>query len=208
MLKKKTEEPAIRDWLEGYNLSIDGQEKKYYLDIGLSESRSPENLLRQELWEHRFTKKGRISGMDFFMAQWMELSYLQKNMSAFLKKRNIKSLEKIRKNLMFDAGTNDSLKVVLHQEYQNLVSVYIDLCNRDKGYDKLILGFKTISPERLIAKIASDVYDTGCGTPRMYGKEQDFKLLSDAARDAFFFAYPSETQIWENAIDKFEKTYL
>lgn len=208
MLKQQIQETAPSDWLEGYNLSIDGVERKKYLAIGLSMSQSPENLLRETLWELRFTRNGKITGMDFFLAQWMNLNYLYKNTSVFLKRRNRKILEKSWKNLMFEAGTDDIRKEVLRQEYQNTAAIYIELCNQDKNYDKLFLGFKSISEEQLISKIAFDVYATGWGTPQMFHMEKEFQLLSIASRDAFFFAYPYKSRVWEMAIEKFESIYI
>ena len=40
MLEKRREAPIIDNWLEGYNLSTEAEEKRGYLEQGLSEELS------------------------------------------------------------------------------------------------------------------------------------------------------------------------
>lgn len=198
MLEKRREAPMIDNWLEGYNLSTEAEEKRGYLEQGLAEERSPENLLRQKLWEKRYLDKGgRATGADQFMAQWMELSFQKDQLNSFFgRKRAEKKIRKIYENLMFSEGTTEELRHVLYLEYMNLVSLYIMLCQKDKNYKSVILGIGNMKEENLMAKIARDVYGTACAVPKMCGMEEEFELLSRAAKDSFLTAFPRESYVW------------
>ena len=54
MLEQKKQAPVYTNWLEGYNMSVTGEEKKQYLDMGLALDSGEENQLRKKLWEKRF----------------------------------------------------------------------------------------------------------------------------------------------------------
>lgn len=207
MLEKRREAPKIDNWLEGYNLSTEAEEKRSYLEQGLAEERSPENLLRQKLWEKRYVDKGgRITGADQFMAQWMELGYQKEHLNSFFGRgRAEKKVRKVHENLMFAEGVTEELRHVLYLEYVNLVSLYIMLCQRDKNYKSLILGIGTMKEENLIAKIARDVYGCACAVPKMCHMEEEFALLSRAAKDSFLLAFPRESYVWTGAAEETDK---
>lgn len=206
MLKKNTD-PIIESWLEGYNLSTDSTEKKKYLDIGLAECTSPENLLREKLWKQRFTKNEKITGYDFFLAQWIDLSYNRKHSKGPLKGSCEKSMKEIQENLLFQEGRTDSLQEVLYLEYLNMIKEYIELCQTDRNYQKTLLGFKTMSRENLIHKIASDLYSTSTGAAKAFYMEEEFSLLSKAARDAFLSSYPGHEDIWDKTVSDYAKKH-
>lgn len=207
MLEKRREAPMIDNWLEGYNLSTEAEEKRGYLEQGLSEERSPENLLRQKLWEKRYLdRSGQITGADQFMAQWMELSYQKEQLNRFFGKRRAeRKVRKIGENLLFAEGTTEELGHVLYLEYVNLVSLYIMLCQRDKNYKSLILGIGTMKEENLVAKIARDVYGSACAVPKVCGMEEEFALLSRAAKDSFLLAFPREHYVWSGASEEIDR---
>ena len=117
MLEQRKQAPVYTNWLEGYNMSVTGEEKKKYLDLGLAEDASPENLLRKKLWEVRYTQKGKLTGYDSFMALWMELGYEQKQMGHFFfKGRTKKKMMKLAEGFMFSEGTTEALQDVLFKE--------------------------------------------------------------------------------------------
>ncbi len=207
MLEKRREAPIIDNWLEGYNLSTEAEEKRQYLEQGLAEERSPENLLRQKLWEKRYLdKSGHVTGADQFMAQWMELSYQKDQLNSFFGRGRVeKRVRKVYEDLMFAEGTTEALCHVLYLEYVNLVSLYIMLCQKDKNYKSLLLGIGTMKEENLIAKIARDVYGSACVVPKMCGLEEEFSLLSRAAKDGFLLAFPRESSVWTGAAEQTDK---
>lgn len=206
MLEKK--QPAVppiyTDWLEGYNMSTTAEEKKRYLDIGLEKEKSPENLLRKKLYECRYLdKKGKVTGADHFIAMWMELSFLRHKKDSFFGKRALqKTVAQIGDELMLKEGTTEELSNVLYQEYVNLISLYISLCQQDKTYKSILLGIGTIKDSALQNKIAKDVFETAVEIPRIAGMEKEYELFIRAARDSFLIAYPTELSPWNEAANK------
>ena len=208
MLEQRKQEPVYTNWLEGYNMSVTGEEKKKYLDMGLAEDASPENLLRKKLWEVRFTQKGKITGYDSFMALWMELGYEQKQMGHFFfKGRTKKKMAKLAEGFMFTEGTTEALQDVLFREYVNLVAIYISLCQKDKNYKSIVLGVGTMKDENLLYKIAEDVYNTGCGSAILSGMTEQYELLMRASKSAFLDAFPQDIGVWNAAEEKFRKKH-
>ena len=208
MLEQRKQAPVYTNWLEGYNMSITGEEKKRYLDLGLAEDASPENLLRKKLWEVRYTQKGKVTGYDSFMALWMELGYEQKQMGHFFfKGRTKKKMMKLAEGFMFSEGTTEALQDVLFKEYVNLVAVYISLCQKDKNYKSIVLGVGTMKDESLLYKIAEDVYNTGCGAAILSGMTEQYELLMRASKAAFLDAFPQDIGVWNAAEEKFRKKH-
>jgi hypothetical protein len=208
MLEKRAEAPVYTNWLEGYNMSTTGEEKKPFLDAGLAEDPSEANQLRKKLWEARYTKKGQLTGYDAFMAQWMELGYQQKQLEhVFGKGRARKKLKKIAQNLMMEEGTTEELREVLFREYVNLIAVYIDLCQKDKNYKSVILGMGTMKDETLVHKIANDVYRTGCGAAILGNMTEELQLVMQAAKSAYLLSFPQEISAWNAAEKKFNDKY-
>ena len=131
------------------------------------------------------------------MAQWMELSFQKDQLNSFFSRgRAERKVRKIYENLMFSEGSTEELRHVLYLEYVNLVSLYIMLCQKDKNYKSLLLGIGTMKEENLMAKIARDVYGIACAVPKMCGLEEEFELLSRAAKDSFLLAFPRESYVW------------
>lgn len=208
MLKNYITNPDEPEWLSLYNRSTSGAEKKHYLETGLRESNTAENHFRYKLWKKRFTKNGEITGYDFFLAQWMDLNYNLKHNSFILQKLRSKNIDKIANNLMLNTATDDVLQNILYQEFLNMILEYIELCQDDQNYQKILLGFKSMSKANLIYKIAYDIYSTGIGVIRLFQKEEKFLPLSKATFDAFQLAYPESNKEWLKAIHTFEKKYL
>ncbi len=206
MLEQRKQAPVYTNWLEGYNMSVTGEEKKQYLDIGLEMDPGEANQLRKKLWEKRFTKKGKLTGYDAFMAQWMELGYEQKQMGHFFGKgRARKKMARIAEELMFKEAVNEELEEVLFREYVNLVQVYISLCQKDKNYKCIILGVGTMKDESLLHKIAVDIYTTGCGAALQGSMTEEYSLLMRATQAAFLESFPQDISVWNAAEEEFKK---
>lgn len=208
MLEQRKQAPVYTNWLEGYNMSVTGEEKKQFLDIGLESEPGEANELRKKLWEKRFTKNGKITGYDAFMALWMELGYEQKQFGHFFGAgRARKKMKKIAEELMFSEAATKELEEVLFREYVNLVAVYISLCQKDKNYKSIILGVGTMKDESLIHKIADDVYTTGYGAAILGGMTEEYELLMRAAKAAFLEAFPQDIGVWNAVEEGFRKKH-
>lgn len=208
MLKQYLINSDVPEWLNLYNRSTEGAEKKHYLEIGLHENDSEENHFRYTLWKKRFTKNGKITGYDFFLSQWLDLNYNLKHGHLMFRKRCSKNIDRIANNLLLNATADEALQNILYQELLNIILEYIELCQDDQNYQKILLGFKSMSKANLVYKIAYDVYSTGIGVIRLFKKEEIFFLLSQASSDAFHLAYPENNKEWHKAIHTFEKKYL
>lgn len=206
MLEQRKQMPVYENWLEGYNMSVTGEEKKQFLDMGLDGDQGEANQLRKRLWEKRFTKNGKLTGHDTFMALWMELGYEQKQFGHFFGHGRAKrKMKKIAQELMIAEATTEELEEVLFREYVNLVAVYISLCQKDKNYKSIILGVGTMKDENLIHKIADDVYSTGCGAALLGGLTEEYALLMRASKAAFLEAFPQEIGVWNAVEEGFKK---
>lgn len=198
MLSRRQEETVYENWLEGYYNSVTAEEKQPYLEKGLALESSRENELRRKLFDLRYRDQdGRITGADKFMEYWIELRYQEEQMGrVFGRKRAEKEVRKIMDGLLLTKELPEAMKPVLLQEYINVAAIYIELCQKDRNYRSLLLGFGSLKEETLAVKIARDVYKTAVEIPAWLGMEKEFSLLARAAKAAYLNAFPKEAGVW------------
>lgn len=180
-----------------YYRECDPLKRKALLEQALASEEDQEiNKLRQELWEIRYGTEGEQGGPgDGFLRLWMTMEF---NRNVGHKLFGIKSAQKeIRKELKqlkFEEFQNRSQlhRDLLYRECEHLVSLYIQLCAKDKNYNSVILGLMTMKEESAVAKLKRDIYETAVCVPRDVHMEEELSILTSAARNAYEVRFPGE----------------
>lgn len=179
------------DWPQAYYLPTEGDERKKALDKAVSKGLEPEkNQIRKEIWERRY---GEQEGVDRFLTGWLNLSYyanvVRNNLMAKFHKNDMAQTQKYLCYDIVKKYGKDG-EEVLFMELYHLVDFYIDICLRDKKYGGIILGLGTMKEERLIEKIANDIYRVSYCVPSALGIMDEHELLAKAAVQCYFNRFP------------------
>ena len=188
----------IKPWVEKYMQEPSRVKRKKLLDEAITEEgRSPENELREKLYEARFGLNQK-SETDVFIRGWMTLYNLQNAPKGiFGKKRISRDLAAIASDWKMElAASYGSIgEEVLYQELYHMVLLYIRLCMTDRNYSSLLLGLGRMQDDTLIAKIATDIFRTAWEIPASLNSTKTFSLLQRAAADAFCETFPDDEDV-------------
>lgn len=206
MKKQETEqqEETIEfNWPEAFYLPTDGEERKKALERAIAEGlESEENEIRKEVLERRY---GGQPGVDQFLAAWMNLMYYANVVrSGFMAKFHRKEMLKTQEMLCFDLVKKYGKKgeEVLFMELYHLIDFYIDICQRDKKYNGLILGLGTIKKEKMIEKIANDVYRVSYCISPVLDRMAEYDLLINAGTQCYYNRFPNQKENLERLIEQ------
>ena len=194
-------------WAEKYMREMSRRKRRAILDDAITEEgMSPENELRLKLFEARFGPNEKAE-TDFFIRGWMTLLNLQNAPRGFFGKKRISAdLESIRSDWKEElAASYGSIgEEVLYQELFHMILFYIRLCQSDRNYSSLLLGFGRMQDSSLTAKIAGDIGRTAWEIPEQLGCPERFRILRKACADAFEEVYPDDIDILQQRIGKYE----
>ena len=185
-------------WVEQYRRETDKEERIEILNKAIAEEGlTEENALRKQLLEARYeeNKKGNI---DHFIRGWMTLAYLEnETRSVFGKKRIQKEITNIRSDLQLDLVKEhgETGRRVLYDEFYNTARLYMSLCEEDKSYNSILLGFGRMKPAKLVAKIAADLYRVSSAIPKSIGMDEELKTFREALTEAFCDAYSKQKNL-------------
>lgn len=187
-----------KPWVEKYMRELSRKKRRQLLEEAIvSEGMSPDNELRQKLYEARFGLNEKAKA-DYFIRGWMTLYNLQNAPRGFFGRKRIeKDLSDIRSDWRLElADSYGSIgQEVLYQEFFNMVLVYISLCMTDRNYSSLLLGMGRMQEETLIAKVAGDLFRTAWEVPDQLNRGQEYDLVRRAARDAFCEQFPDSDDV-------------
>lgn len=180
-----------------YYRESDPLKRKALLDQAIASGEDKEaNEIRQEIWNARYGEKSEQGGpADGFLRLWMLLEF---NRNTAKKWFGIKSAcKEIRKEmssvnfqeLISRGGLYEEL---MYRECQHLVTVYIELCGKDKTYNSVLLGMMTMKKESAEAKLKRDLYETAVCVPRDLGLQDELALITRAARELYEVQFPGE----------------
>lgn len=194
-------EPALE---EQYYHELDrGRRKSLLEQAAAGEGNTPELKLRQKIWELRYIPRGKDSGsVDYYIRGWMGMTYLrQSSRSGFGLRRNEKEIRKIREdwNMEFLLSQGGLGERILYQELYNMIRLYLHLCMTDRTYGSTIFGLMHLDQQKLLRKIAQDVYSVAFDLPARLQMDQEFRILRLAAADAFGDQYPDQRSLLEQA---------
>ncbi|MEE8885757.1 MAG: DUF6553 family protein [Eubacteriales bacterium] len=195
-----------KPWVVQYMHETDKNKRKELLDQAVAvEGVTPENELRQKLYDARYVK---VDGTDAdrFVAGWMAVFYLRGTTKSIFSKKKI---EKIRKELVDDwqmeliEAYGETGREVLYEELFNMTKLYIELCQQDRGYNSVLFELGKIKEDTLKAKIADDVFTNAYTTMRDTGLDQEFSIFTRAATDAYCEIYSRDRDLLLGKVRKF-----
>lgn len=150
-----------------------------------------ENAVRREIWETRYgngTDGGKTERADNFMALWMTLEFHRDaDKKWFAIKRARKEIMKHLERLKFQelSGRSEMHRELLYRECVHLVTVYMELCEKDKSYNNLLCGLVSMSKERSREKLQEDLLSTAVRLPAALQLEKELELLTKAAKEVY-----------------------
>lgn len=201
-------EKRLANWPESYYLERDPEVRKVLLDAADEAGLTPkENEFRRKLYGLRY-KKADTGIQDKYLGAWLGMKFLtEQSGGLFGNKYNPKKVKKLLDPIGFedlsDAGAemlgDDILyRSVLYEELHHLGRLYIALCQEDRGYNSVLLGFGKISPESQVKKIASEVRKVGIGVIEDYKPGDKYGIWTRAVTTAFADTFPEYTDLLEN----------
>lgn len=190
------EEDQVEDikfeWPQAYYLPTEGKTRKIALDRAIAEELEPEkNKIRKEIWERRYNDP---AGVDRFLAGYMNFNYyaaVVKN--SWTVKFHKKDIKRTQEYLCYDIPDKYGAEgeAVLYLELYHMLDYYIDICLRDKKYSGLLMGLGTMKKEKLINKIADDLFKTSCCLPDGLELLPAHELFKKAAKQCFYNRFPN-----------------
>ena len=179
-------------WVQQYMREPESWKRKEILDQAIAEEgMTPDNELRLKLWEKRYVKQNDRE-IDTFIRGWVNLNFLESSGKGLFSKNRI---EKDKQKILEDwqvalaAEYGETGRQVLYEEFFNLSRLYIKLCEEDKQYNSVLLGLGTMKKEKLVRKIAADVFNAAYNVPNRHNMKEDLALFTKAATEAFYEVY-------------------
>ena len=192
-------------WISEYKRETDRERRKAIRGRGEAEQgegASEELALRKKLWEARYDERNGQK-LDHFVRGWIELQALKRRILLPGEKKRIrKEIENIKACWQFPlcAEYGEIGAAALADELFNLTLFYMEICERDKMYNAVLLGLGHISDERRVDKIAGEIADMTVKIPERVDAAEELEPFIRSAREAFCYRYPSEAAALEARI--------
>lgn len=210
--KEKDYECLLADWPDAYYRTRDAYERKRLLEMSADRGLDPEgDKIRAALWEIRYRKmEGKADSknkglQDTYLKAWMTFNYAAERMgSGFVRRSLQKELKKELENMGPDVVNEygELGEKVLYDELYHMVNLYIQLCADDRAYGSVFLGLGKMKKESFVGKIADEIYSAAYRVPVGMGLEEESRLLTKAATEAFYDAYPDYENYLSELIDR------
>lgn len=180
-----------------YYRETDPAKRRELLDqIIAEEGNTEENQARKEIWDARYCMKSDLGGQaDGYLKFWMTIEFNRSSGNRlFGSKGARRDLQKELDQVHFRelAQKSDLHRELVYRECEQLVKMYMDLCQTDKSYNTILCGLITMKKEDVKAKIQNDIYETTVKVPRTLEMEEELALLTKAARKVFEDYFPGE----------------
>lgn len=148
----------------------------------------------QKIWEKRFGK--RKPKRDEFVMALMEMRYLKENSNHDFGGKKRKQAAQILN--LFELPHLEQMpedeREVLTLELKNTFMRYIDVSAGGRGFTSIIFGMGQMSDDSVAKKIADQISTIAFDLPYQLKMQKEFKVLQDAAVDAFRERYPEREQ--------------
>lgn len=180
-----------------YYRETDPAKRRELLDqIIAEEGNTEENQARKEIWDARYCMKSDLGGQaDGYLKFWMTIEFNRSSGNRlFGSKGARRDLQKELDQVHFRelAQKSDLHRELVYRECEQLVKMYMDLCQTDKSYNTILCGLITMKKEDVKAKIQNDIYETTVKVPQTLEMEEELALLTKAARKVFEDYFPGE----------------
>ena len=183
-----------------YYQETDKEKRKKILEAAIeAEGMNPEDELRLELWERRYGRREKEpEGIDRYIRGWMGMVYLnQSSMTFLVKRRAVREIRKVKEDWDVELlkGRGELGEKLMYQELYNLIRFYMELCATDRNYTTTLFGMMRMDEEKVVQKIAKEIYTVAYEIPKSLDMEEEFQILRRAARDAFADQYPRQERL-------------
>lgn len=192
---RKNDDEEIRrrllNWPDVYYRERDPGIRKRLLDEADNQGLTPEeNVIRRRLYELRYPQKGEVK--DTFLRAWLEMRFLTDNNGGILfRGKDPAKVHKIMKSIGFDGNMGDrTYRQLLYMEIYHLGMLYGSLCTEDRNYSSRLLGFGSLSEEKLALKIASEFRDIAADVPKSFGVAKEYEIWTQAILEAYTDLFP------------------
>lgn len=184
---------------EQYYREHDPMKRKALLEQAIQSGEDAEaNAIRKELWEIRYqgpSELGSDTRADGYLAMWMTMEFNRDAANKFFGEKNArKDLKKHLDKMKFMEFPTRS---ELHREIQQMeciqmIRMYIQLCQTDKSYNTFLCGLMSIGSDNAKKKIRRDIYETAVRLPQGIKMEEEFGMITKAAREVYEEFFPGE----------------
>ena len=194
-------------WPESYYLENDPKSRWELLQKAAQEGKidPQEKALREELWTKRYgrkmNKKGPIG--DGYIGLWVTMSLHLRDLDSKLRRRTIlKELDRELVELGLDATRLDArTRELVDLELLHAMRIFYITCN-EGSYNSQLFGLMRLKENRLIEKIAFDVYGIAYQMPEKLGMTERFEALQKAAYRGFAERYPNSIDLLDDLINQ------
>lgn len=190
-------------WVAEFKREIDRNKRREILAKAREEEgETPQLVLREKIIERRYDKKG-DQDIDYGIRGWVLFEGLSRRVYLPGEKKRIrKELDGIKHDWNYDlcAEYGEVGEKALYEELFNITLFYIDLCERDKTYNAILLGLGHIKESRRVEKIAKEIYQNIVVIPEKIGVQEEMKAFCQAAADAFRFKFPAESHLLDDRL--------
>ena len=139
-----------------------------------------------------------VSGPIPYIRGWMGMVYLNQSSMTFLgKRRAVREIRKVKEDWDVELlkGRGELGEKLMYQELYNLIRFYMELCATDRNYTTTLFGMMRMDEEKVVQKIAKEIYTVAYEIPKSLDMEEEFQILRRAARDAFADQYPRQERL-------------
>lgn len=188
-------------WNVAFRRETDRNRRREILDQAEKDSLlSPEEAaFRRKILDARYDRK-KDQLLDYYIRGWTKLNLLQKpSAGPGSKRRDAKDVRQVFADWQVDfCGRHGEMgRAALFDELYNMARLYIQLCEEDRRYNSVVLGFGRMKQETRTEKIASEFRAIMYDVPRRLNMEDDFSMFREAAKAAFGDCYPEQKELIE-----------
>ncbi|MBQ7506335.1 MAG: hypothetical protein IJT05_03320 [Lachnospiraceae bacterium] len=191
-------------WVAEYKRETDRKRRMEILKRAEEETGpdDPALLIRKELYGKRYDRRG-DQDIDYYIRGWVNLEGLQRRV--YLpgeKKRVRREIDSVLADWQY-ALCREQGEVgerALYDELFNMTLFYMELCEKDKTYNAILLGLGKIKENRRVEKIAKEIALIIKGIPEKLGIEKELEPFQKAAGDAFRYKYPSDSALLDDRL--------
>ena len=131
--------------------------------------------------------------IDYFIRGFTRLSSLRgKETKGRMRRMEEKIMQQVLEDWQYERIQDNGAagREIWYDELYNMSRLYIELCETDKRYNSVLLGFGKIKEDTRVGKIAAEFSEMLYVIPERFGKTQELSVFVKAAAAAFSDKFP------------------
>lgn len=183
-------------WFLEYRNETDRVKRDQMLKLAEEEGEDKRIELRRKLFGARYDEKDG-QPIDYYIRGFINLKFLKRRFYFPGEKKIMRrDIADVERDWQFPlcSGYGDIGDEALYDELYNLALLYMELCEKDKTFNSVILGLFSITKERREQKIGQDLYDAAVAVPERLDVVDEMKIMTKAFTDAYRNRYPAEAR--------------